>query len=367
MPGDVGDTLVGLVRDSGLLSAAQLLELEDLRTRYPTSSDLLHKIIQRGWLTPYQAREVLQGRGRELVLGPYLLLQRLGEGGTSHVFKARQRDSGQVVALKVVRPDTGDALQARRGLRRESQAGAYLEHRNILEVYEAGQDRGTHFLIMEYVEGKDLARLVHEHGPLPAGRACDYARQAGLGLQHAFALGMVHRDVKPANLLLTAPGAVIKLLDLGLSCFVGSQAGQPDAAVVMGTPDYLAPERARDPIHADIRSDIYSLGCTLYHLLAGRPPFPGGTAEDKLRRHRAEEPEPIERLRPDLPDGLPAVVRKMMAREPEARYQTPAEAARALKPFAQPGDCEDSFVIATDEEGLSGLDPGQSTVRLPPS
>ncbi len=194
---------------------------------------------------------------------------------------------------------------------------------------------------MEYVAGKDLGRVLKERGPLPPTQACEYARQAALGLQHAHECGLVHRDVKPANMILTADGATVKVLDLGLARLRTGTGTAPTAesgltqnGVVMGTPDYLAPELAGgDSAVADIRTDVYSLGCTLYHMLAGEPPFPGKTVREKLTGHLSNEPTPLEQRRPNLPAGLAAVVRRMMAKEPAARYSTPGEVAAALQPF----------------------------------
>ena len=193
---------------------------------------------------------------------------------------------------------------------------------------------------MEYVEGTDLARLLKERGPLPVAQACDYARQAALGLQHAHERGLVHRDIKPSNLLVTTKGAQVKVLDLGLARLdlIGGRAPETqltEVGAVMGTPDYIAPEQALDTRQADQRADIYSLGCTLYHLLTGQPPFPDGTLAQKLLRHQQTDPAPVESLRADLPAGLALVVRKMMAKHPRDRYQTAGEVAGALELFAR--------------------------------
>jgi hypothetical protein len=216
-------------------------------------------------------------------------------------------------------------------------AAALLAHPNIVTTYDAEDAGETHFLVMEYVEGIDLGRLVQERGPLPADRACDYIRQAALGLQHAFEQGMVHRDLKPHNLMLTPDGRV-KILDFGLARLASEAAdaaGLTGTGVVLGTVDYIAPEQADNAHQADIRSDIYSLGCTLYHLLAGQPPFPTGTALQKVMAHVNEKPEPLTELRDDLPEGLMPVVERMMAKDPKHRYPTPAEVAFALEPFVR--------------------------------
>jgi formylglycine-generating enzyme required for sulfatase activity len=230
--------------------------------------------------------------------------------------------------------------------RREVEAAAKLSHPNIVTAHDAEQAGDTHFLVMEFVEGISLAELVAKQGPLPVPQACGCIRQAALGLQHAHERGMVHRDVKPQNLMLTpaspiasAPGGgIVKLLDFGLARFV-SETPQANALTrenaVMGTPVYMAPEQACDAHAAGIRADIYSLGCTTYFLLTGDPPFAGATAIEYLAKHLTQEPTPIETLRPEVPTEVAAIVRKMMAKKPEERYQTPAEVAQALEPFAE--------------------------------
>jgi formylglycine-generating enzyme required for sulfatase activity len=213
-----------------------------------------------------------------------------------------------------------------------------LSHPNVVTVHDCNEVNGVHFLVMELLEGTDLAKLVHEKGPLPVGAACDYIRQAALGLQHAHEQGLVHRDVKPHNLLLTREG-VVKVTDLGLARTAHTAqetAVSPKltrTGAVMGTADYLAPEQAKDAHAVDIRADIYSLGCTLYHLLAGEPPFDGGTLANKIAAHLFMEAAALDQRRPDLPAELAAVVQRMMAKKPDDRYSTPVEVARALMPF----------------------------------
>jgi hypothetical protein len=191
---------------------------------------------------------------------------------------------------------------------------------------------------MEYVDGIDLARLVRESGPLPVEQACAYIRQAALGLQHAHERGMVHRDIKPSNLLLMMKEGQVKVLDMGVARLATGPADETanslteDGAVV-GTPDYAAPEQIRRPHEADIRADLYSLGCTFYFLLTGRPPFPGVTLGEKLLKHQLDEPEPVEKLNPEVPREVAAIIRRLMAKRPEDRYQTPAELADVLGDF----------------------------------
>jgi WD40 repeat protein/serine/threonine protein kinase len=289
----------------------------------------------------------------------YRILGLLGVGGMGSVYKAEHRLMERTVALKVINPNLVGGPTMVERFRREVKAAARLAHPNIVAAYDAEQAGSSHFLVMEYVEGISLAWLVAEKGPLPVSQACDYIRQAALGLQHAFERGMVHRDIKPQNLMLTPDGQV-KVLDFGLARFALENApagarlaspATPDVAAgvaagntpadsltqtgtVMGTPDYIAPEQARDAHTADIRADIYSLGCTLYDLLAGQAPFPQGTAVEKVMAHIERTPKPLTEVRSDVPAELARVAKRMMAKDPAERYQTPAEVADALAPFS---------------------------------
>jgi formylglycine-generating enzyme required for sulfatase activity/tRNA A-37 threonylcarbamoyl transferase component Bud32 len=331
--------LLSALRRHRLLEPAQLAELG--RAPAADARALARELVKRGWLTPYQVNELFQGRGEGLALGAYVLLEKLGEGGMGAVFKARHRKLGRVVALKRIRKERlGNELAVKR-FRRECLAAAQFDHPNVVRAYDADEDGGTHFFVMEYVEGLDLARLVKDKGPLPVAEACDYVRQAALGLQHAHEKGLVHRDIKPHNLLLASrgvhPPGLIKVLDLGLARLGLRDADGESASpltqdgALMGTPDYVAPEQARDARSADIRSDLYSLGCTLYHLLAGRVPFGGGTLTEKLLSHQMDPVPDVRRLRPDVPEAVAHVVTRLMAKKPEDRYQTPAELAGALE------------------------------------
>jgi WD40 repeat protein len=269
----------------------------------------------------------------------YRVVQLLGAGGMGAVYKAEHRLMERPVALKVINPNLVDEPAAVERFRREVRTAARLAHPNIVTALDAEQAGNTHFLVMEYVEGTDLAEVVRRKGPLPVAHACAYVRQAALGLQHAYERGMVHRDIKPHNLLLTRQGQV-KILDFGLARFA-REAGPatPLTAVnsMMGTPDYVAPEQANDARSADIRADIYSLGCTLYHLLTGRPPFGHLPLMGKLVAHVQEQPRPVTELRPEVPAEVAAVLERMLAKDPARRYPTPAAVAQALAPFARPG------------------------------
>ncbi|MBY0521857.1 MAG: protein kinase [Gemmataceae bacterium] len=333
----VPDLLEALGRHE-LLTAPQLQEVRGrLQARFPDSRALAKVLMEREWLTAYQINQLLGGNGAKLVLGPYVLLERLGEGGMGQVFKARHRVMDRIVALKIIRKDYLNNSQAIARFQREIKAAAQLAHPNIVAAHDAGQVDDTWLFAMEYVEGTDLAQRVRKDGPLPVAQACDYMHQTAQALQHAYEKGMVHRDIKPANLLVSREG-VVKVLDMGLARLHASErdeevGGVTAAGAVMGTPDYIAPEQARNSHTADIRSDLYSLGCSFYFLLTGKVPFAGSTLTEKLIKHQMDEPAAVEQVRPEVSPALAAVVRKLMAKQPADRFQTPAELVDALEPF----------------------------------
>jgi serine/threonine protein kinase len=297
------------------------------------------------------------------VIAGYETLSQLGAGGMGIVYKARELELDRIVALKVIRRDLLSSVDAVERFRREAMKTAQLLHPHIVIVYAAGRSGDTHFYAMEYVEGIDLKHLVEQLGRLEVWRACEYIRQTALGLQHAHERGMVHRDIKPANLIVTLPaldptplaaagtppapaepcpsrGSIIKILDLGLARW--HRFGDPNSdstltspGGMMGTLDFIAPEQAEDARQADIRADVYGLGCTLYYLLSGQVPYPGGNWIEKVNRHRTDRPRPLSQLRPDLPPGIEQVVDRLMANRREERYQTPAEVVAAMEPFRE--------------------------------
>jgi serine/threonine-protein kinase len=318
----------------------------DLQARFPDPAALARELVRMGWLTPYQAQMLLEGKGNGLVVGPYVLMTPLGEGGMGTVYKARHQLMHRYVALKLIRRGHLPHAEAVQRFELEMRAAAALSHPNIVVAYDAGQAGDSHFFAMEYVEGTDLGKVLAKHGPFPVPYACDCARQAALALQHAHERGLVHRDIKPANLLLVKGGSqaggrgLIKVLDMGLARLRYDPANRGSKALtqigtVMGSPDYIAPEQILDAHAVDTRADIYSLGCTLYHLLTGRPPFPEGGWAEKLRLHKSAEPRPVRELRPEVSPELAAVIARMMAKRPEQRYQTPAETVAALEPFCR--------------------------------
>jgi tRNA A-37 threonylcarbamoyl transferase component Bud32 len=292
----------------------------------------------------------------------YRILRQLGKGGMGVVYEAEQTLMGRRVAIKVISKALLDHPDTLERFRREVRAAAQLAHPNIVAAYDAEQAGDLHMLVMEFVEGQSLDQVLRRRGPLPVLHACVYVRQAALGLQHAHERGMVHRDIKPHNLMLT-PRGQIKILDFGLAKMVSEQRpGQTLTALhaYMGTPEYSAPEQAADARSADIRADIYSLGCTLYCLLAGRPPFHGETQVQTILAHLEKPPPPLPELRPDVPPDLWAVVAKMLAKAPAQRYQKPAEVAQALAPFGKPG-----AKAAPAQETMAARTPSRPAAQAP--
>jgi serine/threonine protein kinase len=341
--------------------------VQELARRANDPRKLARKLIHRNILTPFQANLLLTGRGKSLGIGPYVILDRLGEGGMGKVYKAQHRKLRRLVALKIIHPDRVANKLAVERFYREVQAIARLAHPNIVLAYDAEAIGALHYFAMQYVPGTDLARLVREAGPLDPSIACEYMRQAALGLQHIMENNLVHRDIKPSNILIasepsasskTLKGAavatateVVKIVDLGLSRLNDDGEIKKEltqTGTMMGTPDYMAPEQAMNSHLVDIRTDIYSLGCTFYFALTGRPPFGGGNPLEKLMRHQLGEPEPLETLRPEVPPVLALILRRMMAKKPEDRYQTPLELARdletitsgAMTPVGNPGETQ---------------------------
>ncbi len=342
-------TFLHLLRQSRLLSEPQLA---DVAARFPgveAAETVAAALADEALLTPFQARELLAGRAGGLVLGQYRLVGEVGKGGFGRVYKAVHAIMGRVVAVKVISPELVENSRARDWFRREVLAATQLCHPNVVMAYDANEADGALFLVMEYVDGPDLNTLVRDRGPLPIDLACEMLAQAGRALQCAHEKGMVHRDVKPANLLVPrealagptgsgpVPGAapvLVKVADFGLARLHGAASVntlqvQTEQSFV-GTPAFVSPEQARDVHAADIRSDLYSLGCTFYYAFTGRRPFAGDNVIGVLLKHLEEEPEPLESLRPAVPAAVAAAVRRLMAKEPRDRFQTPAELLAAL-------------------------------------
>ncbi len=353
------ESFLRLLERSGLVPEDQLPDLlNDLKQSEPStdsSRELADSLVQRKILTRWQADHLLTGRHRGFFLGPYRILQPLGKGGMATVFLAEHQMLHRRCAVKVLpaqRQNDGTSLLER--FYCEARAVAALDHPNIVRAYDvnkSAQGKTTiHYLVMEYVEGQDLQHLVQDEGVLEYRRAADFIRQAAEGLAHAHQAGMVHRDVKPANLLVDKSG-VVKLLDLGLARFFSDPAAQASLSdehgeSVLGTADYLAPEQAIDSHQVDARADIYSLGHTLYFLLTGHPPFPKGTIAQRLLAHQRKSPEPITESRPDVPHDLVDIIDKMTAKKPEHRYQTAPEVVEVLNEWLSAGSGSGSSRMA---------------------
>ncbi len=315
----------------------------------------------------------ITGIPNELVDHPrYRVIRSLGCGGMGAVFEAEHRLMKRRVALKIIKPQWLSHPEAVTRFRREIQAAAKLVHPHVVTAFDAEQAGDVHFLAMEFVDGVNLADLVSQRGPLPVEMACECIRQAALGLQHAYEHGMVHRDIKPGNLMvsgtalaagispenvdlelpvasakplkvsaigLTPPARqpmVVKILDFGLARFAseGIDGSDTSAGTLLGTPDFMAPEQARNSREADVRSDLYSLGCTLYFLLTGEVPHPGRrTAMERVLAHAERAPQLLATFRGDVPQALQQVLDRLLAKRPEDRFQTPTELAVALEPF----------------------------------
>jgi serine/threonine protein kinase len=280
-------------------------------------------------------------------LGHFELIEAVGAGGMAAVLKARDtmaavlkaRDTelGRIVALKILPPDAARDSESVNRFKQEARAAAALDHENIARVYYCGEDQGLHFIAFEFVEGINLRQMIDRRGLLPSAECVRYMMQVAAGLNHAAERGVVHRDIKPSNIIITPDGRA-KIVDMGLARHLGSElvnGGVTQSGVTLGTFDYISPEQALDPRRADVRSDIYSLGCTFYHTLTGRPPVPEGTAARKLRAHQYEQPLDPRELNQAISDELAAVLARMMAKDPTARYQSPMELIAHLKGLAE--------------------------------
>jgi formylglycine-generating enzyme required for sulfatase activity/tRNA A-37 threonylcarbamoyl transferase component Bud32 len=354
--------LMQTIRTLNLIETDKLDEAEGLVPQIPDIQALAKELFRRGILTAFQIKKLAAGKGMELVLGEYVLLDLLGQGGMGQVFKARQRRLNRLCALKIILADNLGSEAALTRFHREAEAAARLDHPNIVRIYDASEARGVHFLAMEFIDGVDLSSLLKQSGQLAVSSACDYMRQAALGLQHAHMKGLIHRDFKPANLMLTRDG-VIKILDMGIARFQAGKTDVTGTGMVMGTPDYLSPEQAIDAKHVTIQADLYSLGCSLYHLLAGRVPFGGDNLTTKLLAHQRDEPTPLDKLRPGLPRELVAVVSKLMAKRPQDRYSTPAELAEVLRQFVAGSPSNSGATAILDTRSAAAVSEQQAILN----
>jgi serine/threonine-protein kinase len=374
------ETLLAIIRRVQLLAPEQIEEVaRELGPIYTDPVALGEYLVEIDWLTAFQLQLLLTEHWDELTIGPYQVLDRLGEGGVSEVFKAWDTCKGRVVALKVLRQHLASRSSVVQQFQRELQAVTRLSHPNIIKTWDANQVGSLHYFAMEFVEGMDLDRFVQMTGPLPVELACDYIRQVAQGLQHAHQVGLVHRDIKPANLFLLhpplpasplgckrGPDPVVKIIDWGLARCCGESAAalngedmDAEKGTLVGTADYIAPEQARDPTVVDIRADIYSLGCTLYYLLVGQPPFPGNSLMHKLLQHQEADPPSVSSQRAEVSPELDGILQKMLAKEPEDRYQIPLLLVAPLRRFC-PGGAGSSL-------RPGGSRPGSAPNLAPPS
>jgi len=389
MDKDTADQLLQAVRGCGQYTPEQVAAAEQAMAAGGDPATTSDALQTAGVLTPYQARKVRGGRTGELLFGPFLVLDKIGEGGMGKVYKAVHIPDRHVIALKVVRPQLMTNRVVLRRYKREAAAAAALDHTNIVSLYDADEVNGRYYIAMEYVDGLDLSRMMKEYGSPPTSglpqyqEAAEYIRQAAVGLSHAHDRGMVHRDIKPSNLLVYGTRALVgetekptvKILDMGLVRGVieedASHSELTRDGTVVGTPDYMAPEQAKNSSTVDARADLYSLGCALYFLLKGQSPFPDGSPIDKLLRHQLDPPPEIRKFRTDIPVGLAAVIEKLLRKDPADRYQTAAEVARALIPYcpdqsgAVPAD--EPFVLAAHPDAVAQLPPQRppSTAVMP--
>ncbi len=300
-------------------------------------SKLAGLMVRDGILTHFQAEHLMQGKWRRFTIGKYKVLERLGSGGMGTVFLCEHKLMRCLRAIKILPAAKAQDEAALSRFYREARAVAAIDHPNIVHAYDIDQDEALHFLVMEYVDGASLQDLVKKAGPMDVLRACHYIRQAAIGLDHAHRAGLVHRDIKPGNILVSRDGAV-KILDLGLARFFNDDEDVLTRKFdenVLGTADYLAPEQAIDSHTVDIRADIYSLGATFYYLLTGKTPFGEGTVAQKLLWHQSRQPKAVREVRPDVPVEIEAIISRMMAKEPGQRYAVPGEVAEALAAWVQ--------------------------------
>ena len=350
---------VALLGKSRLLPAEEVEGLHRHWQAEPGAADdqvegFVKFLVGRRALTPYQAAMVQRGRADGFFLNGYKILDRIGKGQMGGVYKA-VHTLGQTVALKIIPASKARDPHTLGRFQREARLLTLLDHPNVVRAFQVGEANGVYYIVMEYLDGESLDEVLGRRKQLPVGEAVRLIRQTAEGLQHLADRRMVHRDLKPSNLMLTpspAPGgrpdttwdATVRILDIGLGRELFSETtpeGQISTQLtvegaVLGTPDYLAPEQAKDARSADVRADLYSLGCVFYHCVTGRTPFPDQNIMTQMLKHATEKPVPLRDLLPTVPPGLQQVLDKMTAKDPNARYQTPAEAAAALKPFLTP-------------------------------
>jgi eukaryotic-like serine/threonine-protein kinase len=316
---------------------------------------LARQAVRARALSLWQAQQIIAGRTSGFKVDRYVLLDLIGQGGMGRVYLAQDTRLNREVALKILSPERVNNPRAIARFQREARVGAQLQHENLVRIYDFGESSGRYYLVMEYIEGKTIGTMISEQGAIPPPTAVNLVRQVAMGLEHAHRKGLVHRDVNPYNILVTRDGTA-KLADLGLAIDLAEDDRVTREGATVGTFDYVAPEQARHSHSADIRSDIYSLGCSLYHMCSGQVPFPTPSLPEKLFAHQAMEATPLGQVVPNLASGLSEVVQRMMRKLPEDRYATPLQVAQALETF------EDEYSLATGREDLQHETPETGVV-----
>jgi len=365
---------VELIQRSGLVEEADLKQaLIDSKEKHggqlPEDAETLAtELIEKDLLTRWHTDKLLDRKYKGFFLGKYKLLSLLGTGGMSSVYLAEHIVMQRKRAIKVLPKSRVDDSSYLARFQREAKAAASLDHRNIVRVFDIDNFNGTHFMVMEFVQGRDLQEMVKAEGPLEFRTIADYMIQAAEGLAHAHQRGLIHRDIKPANLLLDREG-VVKILDMGLALFSEDEAASLTIAHnenVLGTADYLSPEQAINSHNVDTRADLYSLGCTMYYLLTGHPPFPDGTLAQRIAKHQSAMPTRIRQERPECPEELADICWKMLQKKQDQRYQSAREVADALHGWlagAETGAAAEK--VAAEKVAAGGAKTGDSSrVRL---
>jgi serine/threonine protein kinase len=374
------EAFLNAVRLSGVLLGPQLDRLaRDLPANASTAREAARWLVDAGLLTSFQADRLLSGKEQGFVLGQYVILDQIGKSPAGKVYKARHRTMNRFASIKVLASKLTRSVNGRESFRAEARQAAQITHPNVVAILDVNEVADRVYLIREFVDGPTVDQMIRHGGPLSISRACEFARQASLGLAHAHEKNLAHGSMNPANLLV-APGMgngkpVVKVTNFGLGRLAGLSAGDPSQSAPKCDPaDFMAPEQYSRPGTSTPAADVYSLGCTLFYLLAGRPPFPGGTAADKAKRHMYTTPPPVEHFRPDVPPAVAGLVKAALAKDPEERWLTAPVLAMRLEAFADsedtsgqvdfnlPATAAGSFVHSGPMTGLSGFyaQPGSS-------